>query len=305
MKLPAGEINSSLSAMNSGRFPSSKKRLGKIRFTTHTPSLTPARPKIRLARTEPTKPAGAGVVVRVLNVARMQMLVKLVFIALDLEAIRTHLQVVQQACMEKSAGTSVVGLQDSRFRYFKNQQGRLFGKVTAGKRPGCSEPLTPLEVAASPALRGPLLAPIRYKTANGSYHSTRRASEFTLDSEIIAITPISSASKKIKTSSSSKSCPQNPVSKILFFFLPKTLSFFSVKHSPSYTKNQMSYQAFPSSLLPEPKVKLFPLARHRNKIKLILPRRQTVLRNSPTRPATPYALPKDLQIANWKARTLS
>ncbi|GBN98721.1 hypothetical protein AVEN_229291-1 [Araneus ventricosus] len=53
--------------MNSGRFPSSKKRLGKIHFTTHTPSLTPARPKIRLARTEPTKPAGAGVVVRVLK----------------------------------------------------------------------------------------------------------------------------------------------------------------------------------------------------------------------------------------------
>ncbi|GBN38953.1 hypothetical protein AVEN_256795-1 [Araneus ventricosus] len=45
--------------MNSGRFPSSKKRLGKIRFTTDTPSLTPARPKIRLARTEPTKPAVA------------------------------------------------------------------------------------------------------------------------------------------------------------------------------------------------------------------------------------------------------
>ncbi|GBN72922.1 hypothetical protein AVEN_262300-1 [Araneus ventricosus] len=53
--------------MNSGRFPTSKKRLGKIRFTTHTPSLIPVRPKIRLARTEPTKPAGAGVVVRVLN----------------------------------------------------------------------------------------------------------------------------------------------------------------------------------------------------------------------------------------------
>ncbi|GBO16300.1 hypothetical protein AVEN_248743-1 [Araneus ventricosus] len=54
--------------MNSGHFPSSKKRLGKIRFTTDTPSLTPARPKIRLARTEPTKPGGAGVVVRVLNI---------------------------------------------------------------------------------------------------------------------------------------------------------------------------------------------------------------------------------------------
>ncbi|GBM58242.1 hypothetical protein AVEN_85841-1 [Araneus ventricosus] len=60
----------------------------------------------------------------------------------------------RQACMEKSAGTSVAGLQDSRFGYFKNRQGRLSGLVTVGKRPGCSEPLTPLEVAASPALRG-------------------------------------------------------------------------------------------------------------------------------------------------------
>ncbi|GBO25128.1 hypothetical protein AVEN_11061-1 [Araneus ventricosus] len=56
--------------------------------------------------------------------------------------------------MEKSAGTSVAGLQDSRFRFFKNRQGRLSGQFSAGKRPGCSEPLTPLEVAASPALRG-------------------------------------------------------------------------------------------------------------------------------------------------------
>ncbi|GBM66070.1 hypothetical protein AVEN_207165-1 [Araneus ventricosus] len=53
--------------MNSRRFPSPRKPLWKIRFTTQTPSLTLARPKIRLARLEPTKPAGAGVVVRVLN----------------------------------------------------------------------------------------------------------------------------------------------------------------------------------------------------------------------------------------------
>ncbi|GBM54925.1 hypothetical protein AVEN_77831-1 [Araneus ventricosus] len=51
--------------MNSRRFPSPRKPLWKIRFTTQTPSLTLARPKIRLARIEPTKPAGAGVVVRV------------------------------------------------------------------------------------------------------------------------------------------------------------------------------------------------------------------------------------------------
>ncbi|GBM05423.1 hypothetical protein AVEN_94726-1 [Araneus ventricosus] len=53
--------------MNSRRFPSPRKPLWKIRFTTQTPSLTLARPKIRLARIEPTKPAGAGVVVRVLK----------------------------------------------------------------------------------------------------------------------------------------------------------------------------------------------------------------------------------------------
>ncbi|GBN93351.1 hypothetical protein AVEN_197610-1 [Araneus ventricosus] len=68
MKLPAGEINSSLSAMNSRRFPSPRKPLWELRFTTQTPSLTLARPKIRLVRIEPTKPAGAGVVVRVLRI---------------------------------------------------------------------------------------------------------------------------------------------------------------------------------------------------------------------------------------------
>ncbi|GBM93544.1 hypothetical protein AVEN_41612-1 [Araneus ventricosus] len=53
--------------MNSRRFPSPRKPLWELRFTTQTPSLTLARPKIRLARIEPTKPAGAGVVVRVLK----------------------------------------------------------------------------------------------------------------------------------------------------------------------------------------------------------------------------------------------
>ncbi|GBN61249.1 hypothetical protein AVEN_128968-1 [Araneus ventricosus] len=62
----------------------------------------------------------------------------------------------------------------------------------------------------------------------------------------------------------------------------------------------MPCQAFPSSLLQSQRSSFFPLAKHRNKIKLIVPRRQTVLRNSPTRPATPCARPKDLQIANWK-----
>ncbi|GBO20651.1 hypothetical protein AVEN_3538-1, partial [Araneus ventricosus] len=53
--------------MNSRRSPSPRKPLWELRFTTQTPSLTLARPKIRLARIEPTKPAGAGVVVRVLT----------------------------------------------------------------------------------------------------------------------------------------------------------------------------------------------------------------------------------------------
>ncbi|GBO46073.1 hypothetical protein AVEN_209010-1 [Araneus ventricosus] len=53
--------------MNSRRFPSPRKPLWELRFTTQTHSLTLARPKIRLARIEPTKPAGAGVVVRVLT----------------------------------------------------------------------------------------------------------------------------------------------------------------------------------------------------------------------------------------------
>ncbi|GBO25529.1 hypothetical protein AVEN_27155-1 [Araneus ventricosus] len=57
--------------MNSRRFPSPRKPLWKIRFTTQTPSLTLARPKIRLARIEPTKPAGAGVVVRVLTCCKL------------------------------------------------------------------------------------------------------------------------------------------------------------------------------------------------------------------------------------------
>ncbi|GBN88323.1 hypothetical protein AVEN_87393-1 [Araneus ventricosus] len=197
--------------------------------------------------------------------------------------------------MEKSAGTSVAGLQDSRFRYFKNRQGRLSGQVTAGKRPGCPEPLTPLEVAASPALRGkgashgrtygftfyetvasmransfklPLSYSRNIRTVNGSYHSTRRASEFTLCPEIIAITPISSASKKSRHPLLPRSCHQNPVSKILFFLLPKSCPLLRQALSLLY-KNQMSCQAFPSSLLPEPKVKLFPLHGIETKLKLL------------------------------------
>ncbi|GBM85560.1 hypothetical protein AVEN_109381-1, partial [Araneus ventricosus] len=48
--------------MNSKRFPSPRKPLWELRFTTQTPCLTLDRPKIRLARIEPTKPAGADVV---------------------------------------------------------------------------------------------------------------------------------------------------------------------------------------------------------------------------------------------------
>ncbi|GBM92260.1 hypothetical protein AVEN_87317-1 [Araneus ventricosus] len=85
------------------------------------------------------------------------------------------------------------------------------------------------------------------------------------------------------------------------FFLFQNLVLLLRQALSLLYQNKIPCQAFPSSLLPEPKVKLlFSLARHRNKIKLIVPRRQTVLRNSLTRPATPCARPKDLQIANWK-----
>ncbi|GBM92603.1 hypothetical protein AVEN_106222-1 [Araneus ventricosus] len=73
--------------------------------------------------------------------------------ALNLVAVSSHLQVVFNTRMEKSAGTSVAGLQETRFRYIRNGQGRLSGQFSAGKRPGCSEPPTPLEVAARPAHR--------------------------------------------------------------------------------------------------------------------------------------------------------
>ncbi|GBM24576.1 hypothetical protein AVEN_157839-1 [Araneus ventricosus] len=155
--------------------------------------------------------------------------------------------------------------------------------------------------------KGPLLAPIRYKTVNGSYHSTRRASEFTLDPEIIAITPISSASKKNQNILFFQGLvlKKNPVSKILFFLLSKILSSSSVMHSPSYTKIRCRAKPFLHRSFQSQRSSFFSLARHRNKIKLIVPRRHTVLRNSPTRPATPCARPKDLQTSNWKARTLS
>ncbi|GBN16621.1 hypothetical protein AVEN_93155-1 [Araneus ventricosus] len=63
---------------------------------------------------------------------------------------------------------------------------------------------------------------------------------------------------------------------------------------PSYTKIRCRAKLFLHRSLPEPKVKLFPLAWHRMKIKLIAPRRQTVLRDTPHSPATPLCAPTDL-----------
>ncbi|GBM66769.1 hypothetical protein AVEN_74315-1 [Araneus ventricosus] len=80
--------------------------------------------------------------------------------------------------------------------------------------------------------------------------------------------------------------------------LPKSCPFF--KNSPSYTKIRCRAKLFLHRSFQSQRSSFFPLARHRNKIKLIVLRRQTVLRNSPTRPATPCARPKDLQLANWK-----
>ncbi|GBN40491.1 hypothetical protein AVEN_275201-1 [Araneus ventricosus] len=153
--------------------------------------------------------------------------------------------------------------------------------------------------------KGLCLAPIRYKTANGSYHSTRRASEFTPCPEIIAITSISSASKKIKTSSSSKVLSSNSCLQNLVLSSPKILSPSPSSTLPLIPKIRCRAKLFLHRSFQSQKSSLFPLARHRNKIKLIVPRRQTVLRNSPTRLATPCARPKNLQIANWKARILS
>ncbi|GBN93331.1 hypothetical protein AVEN_152086-1 [Araneus ventricosus] len=89
-----------------------------------------------------------------------------------------------------------------------------------------------------------------------------------------------------------RSCPS---------LLPRILfSLSSVKHSPSYTKIRCRAKLFFHRSFKSQRSSFFRLARHRNKIKLIVPRRQTVLRNSPTRTATPCARPKDLQLANWK-----
>ncbi|GBM29754.1 hypothetical protein AVEN_156929-1 [Araneus ventricosus] len=72
------------------------------------------------------------------------------------------------------------------------------------------------------------------------------------------------------------------------------------------SQNKMPYQAILSSLSSGAKGQaLFYWQGIETKINLVAPRRQTVLRNSPTRPATHCARPRDLQIANWKARTLS
>ncbi|GBN56304.1 hypothetical protein AVEN_117554-1 [Araneus ventricosus] len=60
----------------------------------------------------------------------------------------------------------------------------------------------------------------------------------------------------------------------------------------------MPYQALFYRSLPEPKVIFFHWQGIETKINLVAPRRQTVLRNTPTGPATPCARPRDLQIAN-------
>ncbi|GBN62089.1 hypothetical protein AVEN_36419-1 [Araneus ventricosus] len=82
--------------------------------------------------------------------------------------------------------------------------------------------------------------------------------------------------------------------------------------SSSYTKIRCRTKPFFYRSLPEPKVIFFHWQGIETKINLVAPRRQTVLRNSPTRPATPCARPRDLQIANkgsyyspdWRSRFL-
>ncbi|GBN95955.1 hypothetical protein AVEN_20488-1 [Araneus ventricosus] len=68
--------------------------------------------------------------------------------------------------------------------------------------------------------------------------------------------------------------------------------------SSSYIKIRCRTKPFFNRSLPEPKVIFFHWQGIETKINLVAPRRQTILRNSPTGPATPCARPRDLQIAN-------
>ncbi|GBN24507.1 hypothetical protein AVEN_245855-1 [Araneus ventricosus] len=81
--------------------------------------------------------------------------------------------------------------------------------------------------------------------------------------------------------------------------------FLSTCHLLFLYQNKMPYQAIPSSLFLDQRSNFFHWQGIETKINLVAPRRQTVLRNSPTRPATLCARPRDMQIANWKARTHS
>ncbi|GBM88899.1 hypothetical protein AVEN_134156-1 [Araneus ventricosus] len=72
----------------------------------------------------------------------------------------------------------------------------------------------------------------------------------------------------------------------------KILSFSPSSTLPLIPKIRCCAKLFLHRSFQSQRSSFFPLARHRNKIKLIVPRRQTVLRHSPTRPATPCARPK-------------
>ncbi|GBO34133.1 GA-binding protein alpha chain, partial [Araneus ventricosus] len=130
------------------------------------------------------------------------------------------------------------------------------------------------------ALLESLLCSLCYHTANGCPH-TRRSSEFTLFTEIIARIQLSSA-------------PKGNLSIIIFF---QNLVFCSVKHSPSYTKIRCRAKLFLHRSFQSQRSSFFPLARHRNKIKLIVPRRQTVLRNSPNQTSNPLCMPQRLAVS--------
>ncbi|GBM32822.1 hypothetical protein AVEN_216527-1 [Araneus ventricosus] len=97
---------------------------------------------------------------------------------------------------------------------------------------------------------GTLLCSLCYHTANGCPHA-RRSSEFILFTEIIARIQLSSA-------------PKRNLFIIIFFqnlacfFCSKNLVPFFLRQALSLLyQKKMPCQAFPSSLLPEPKVKLF------------------------------------------------
>ncbi|GBM55057.1 hypothetical protein AVEN_146096-1 [Araneus ventricosus] len=107
-------------------------------------------------------------------------------------------------------------------------------------------------------IQGLCFAPSVSIPLNGCPH-TRQSSAFTLLRRVHFQNPTFFGSKKqhLKTSSSSQNLVFFVPKILFFFFVPKNL-VSSLRQALSLLyQNKMPCQAFPSSLLPEPKVKLF------------------------------------------------